>query len=62
MHKTGSIGKWHDLVNSTQYVDAFYKTKDGIKTEKYETLKRSVKKEREDLRKDIVTALRKLHT
>ena len=54
------IGTWHDFVNSSVYLNAFSKTKYGKKFEKYELLKKSVKKERDGMRKEIVLELRKL--
>jgi len=54
------IGTWHDLVNSAIYLSAFTKTKYGEKSEKYELLKKSIKKERDLMRKEIISELRNL--
>jgi len=54
------IGTWHDLVNSSIYLNAFSKTKYGKQSDKYELLKKSVKNERDGMRKDIVSELRNL--
>jgi len=54
------IGTWHDLVNSSIYLNAFSKTKYGKQSDKYELLKKSVKNERDGMRKDIVSELRSI--
>jgi len=55
------IGAWHDLVNSPYYLNAFFKTNNGKKLEKYGLLKKSIKKERDKLRAEIVSELRNLN-
>ena len=54
------IGRWHDLVNSSIYLNSFSKTKHGKKIEKYKVLKKGVKKERDKLRKEIIAELRNI--
>lgn len=54
------IGAWHDLVNSPHYLNAFFRTKNGKKLEKYKLLRNSIKKERDIIRAEIVSELRDL--
>lgn len=52
------IGKWHDLINSFYYINAFLKTIEGKKLQKYKALKKHIKTERDTMRQDIVKKLR----
>ena len=53
------IGKWHDLINSSHYINVFLKTVEGKKLQKYKVLKNHIKDERDLMRQEIVMALRK---
>lgn len=53
------IGTWHDLINSTYYLNNFFKTKNGIKSENYKKLKHQIIRDRNLQRKEIVSILKK---
>ncbi len=54
------IGRWHDLVNSPIYLNAFLKTKHGKKIEKYKCLEKGLKIERDKMRKEIISELKNI--
>jgi len=53
------IGNWHDLINSTYFLNNFFQTKNGVKTDKYIKLKNQILKDRNLQRKQIVKLLKK---
>lgn len=53
------IGTWHDLINSTYFLDNFFKTKNGIKSPAYKKLKHQILKDRNMQKKEIVKILKK---
>jgi len=53
------IGRWHDKVNSFHYLNAFFRTKNGKKTERYKNLKYQIITDRNKMRKEIVQILKK---
>ena len=53
------IGNWHDLINSTYFINNFFQTKNGIKSADYKKLKHQIIKDRNLQRKEIVIILKK---
>ena len=53
------IGNWHDLINSTYFLNNFFQTKNGIKSPEYKKLKHQIIKDRNLQRKEIVKILKK---
>lgn len=53
------IGNWHDLINSTYFLNNFFQTKNGVKTSGYKKLKHQIIKDRNLQRKEIVKILQK---
>lgn len=53
------IGNWHDLINSTYFINNFFKTKNGIKSADYKKLKHQIIKDRNLQRKEIVKIIKK---
>jgi CHAD domain-containing protein len=53
------IGNWHDLINSTHYLNNFHKTKYGSKTPDLKALKQGVIYDRNRQRKEIIRILKK---
>ncbi len=53
------IGIWHDLINSTYFLDNFFKTKNGIKSPAYKKLKHQILNDRKLQRNEIVKILKK---
>lgn len=52
------IGTWHDLINSTYFLNNFFHTKNGDKSAKYIKLKQQIIKDRNLQRKEIVKNLK----
>ncbi len=48
------LGRWHDLVNSPVYLNAFLKTKSAGLKENYKALRNAIRTEREKMRKVIL--------
>ncbi len=48
------LGKWHDLVNSPVYMNAFFKTRRYKGEEKYKILKKRIADDRKKMRQEIV--------
>jgi len=48
------LGKWHDLVNSPVFLNAFFKTRGGISAGKYKILKKSIADDRKAMRNHIL--------
>jgi len=53
------IGNWHDLINSTYFLNNFSKTKNRIKIPAFKKLKHQILKDRNLQRKEIVKILKK---
>lgn len=53
------IGNWHDLINSTYFLNNFFKTKNGIKSPAYKKLKHHIIEDRNLQQKEIVKILKK---
>lgn len=53
------IGNWHDLINSTYFLNNFFQTKNGDKSPKYKKLKQQIIEDRNLQRKVIVKILKK---
>ena len=53
------IGNWHDLINSTYFLNNFFQTKNGVKSPIYKKLKYQIIKDRNLQRKEIVKILKK---
>lgn len=53
------IGNWHDLINSTYFLNNFFQTKNGVKSSNYRMLKDQIIKDRNLQRKEIVEILKK---
>lgn len=53
------IGNWHDLINSTYFLNNFFQTKNGVKSSNYKMLKNQIIKDRNLQRKEIVKILKK---
>lgn len=53
------IGNWHDLINSTYFLNNFFQTKNGVRSAKYKKLKHQIIKDRNLQRKEIVKILKK---
>lgn len=53
------IGNWHDLINSTYFLNNFYQTKNGVKSAAYKKYKKQLINDRNDQRKLIVEILKK---
>ncbi|MEZ5197753.1 MAG: CHAD domain-containing protein [Bacteroidales bacterium] len=51
------IGSWHDLINSSDYLNGFLKTAGGKNLKKYSVLKKFIKEQRDTMRQEIVKAL-----
>jgi CHAD domain-containing protein len=53
------IGNWHDLINSTYFLNNFFQTKNGVKSADYKKLKHQIIKDRNLQRKEIVKIIKK---
>jgi CHAD domain-containing protein len=53
------IGNWHDLINSTYFLNNFYQTKNGVKTAAYKKYKKQLINDRNFQRQEIVKVLKK---
>lgn len=48
------LGTWHDLVNSPKYMNAWFRTKDANKSEKYLSLKEQIQLDTNKMRMEII--------
>jgi CHAD domain-containing protein len=48
------LGTWHDLVNSPKYMNAWLRTQNTDKSEKYITLKRQIQEDTKSMRMEII--------
>jgi CHAD domain-containing protein len=48
------LGTWHDLVNSAKYMNAWLKTRNAVKSDKYIKLKKQIQADTKVMRKEIV--------
>jgi len=51
------LGTWHDLVNSAKYMNAWLKTRNAIKSDKYIKLKKQIQADTKVMRKKIVKVI-----
>ena len=51
------IGNWHDCVNSLHYLSLFFMAKDGRNTNDYQSLKKFIVRERDEMKNEIVKHL-----
>jgi len=53
------IGNWHDLINSTYFLNNFFQTKNGVRSAAYKKLKQQIIQDRNFQRKEILKILKK---